>query len=381
MDRRALVTVCAAGFAFSANYTNHAPMVPALRAEFGFNQASAGLLTTGIFLTHALMQIPSGRLADRLGPVRVLAAALAWVSVGSFAIAFAGAYWQLLFWKTFAGIGTGTCFTAGARYIVSLFQGRDLHVAQGCFGGSVVLGSGFVIFASPLLSGAFGWRGAFLACTAVALAAGILWVAFAPRGSTSWPHAVKPAGSMAEMLRSRELWRLGVVQMASFGLVIVVGSWIATLLKTGFQMPIKTAGLWGSLVLLLGILTRPLGGWLVHRMKAATLLRAALLLNAAACAALAWGQWTWLTLVAIVALGVGCGLPYAGVFGRAAALFPGRAGAAMGLVNMIGIVMILLGAPVVGYLADWTGQFRTSFLALGGFSLAAAGAVRSRDKP
>ncbi len=381
MDRRALFTVCAAGFAFSANYTNHAPMVPALRAEFGFNQASAGLLTTGIFLTHALMQIPSGRLADRLGPLRVLAAALAWVTVGSFAIAFAAAYWQLLFWKSFAGIGTGTCFTAGARYIVSRFQGRDLHIAQGCFGGSIVLGAGFVIFAIPQLSGAFGWRGAFLASTAVALAAAILWIAAAPRLSTLPRHLVKPAGSMAAMIRSRELWRLGVVQMASFGLVIVVGSWITTLLRSDFQMPIKTAGLMGSLVLLLGIVTRPLGGWLVHRMQTSTLLRAALLLNAAACAALAWGQWTWLTLVAIVALGLGCGLPYAGVFGRAAALFPGHAGAAMGLVNMIGIVMILIGAPAVGYLADWTGQFRTSFLALGGFSLAAAGAVRSREKP
>jgi len=146
MNRRALVTVCTAGFAFSANYTNHAPMVPALRAEFGFNQASAGLLTTGIFLTHALMQVPSGRLADRLGPVRVLAAALAWVALGSFAIALAGAYWQLLFWKTFAGVGTGACFTAGARYIVSVFEGRDLHVAQGCFGGSIVLGSSCTAF-------------------------------------------------------------------------------------------------------------------------------------------------------------------------------------------------------------------------------------------
>jgi len=88
--RRALVAVCAAGFAFSANYTNHAPMIAVLRAAFGFDQAGAGLLTTGVFLTHALMQVPGGRLADRLGPVRVLAAALAWVSVGNLAIAFAG---------------------------------------------------------------------------------------------------------------------------------------------------------------------------------------------------------------------------------------------------------------------------------------------------
>ena len=378
MDRRALSAVCAAGFAFSANYTNHAPMVSALRGEFGFNQASAGLLTTAIFLTHALMQVPGGRLADRLGPARVLAAALAWVWAGNLAIAFAGAYWQLLFWKAFVGVGTGACFMAGARYTVSMFSGRDLHVAQGFFGGSVVLGSGFVIFAVPQLLGAFGWRGAFLASALVAVAVWIWWIAAAPRPE----HKAHPAAGLGEMLGRGELWLLGVVQMASFGLVIVVGTWITTLLKTGFQMPARTAGLMGSLVLLLGIVSRPMGGWLVHHMKTMTLVRGALVLNAAACAALAWGEWLGLTCAAIVALGAGCGLPYAGVFNRAAALVPGRAGAAMGLVNMVGISMILVGAPAVGYLADWTGQFRSSFLALGAFSLlAAATSLAIREKP
>jgi nitrate/nitrite transporter NarK len=161
----------------------------------------------------------------------------------------------------------------------------------------------------------------------------------------------------------------------------VVGAWITTLLKTSFQMPLKTAGLAGSLVLLLGIATRPAGGWLVHRMPVTTLVRWALALDAVACAALAWGHSRTVTLLAILALGIGCNLPYAGVFNRAAALFPGRAGAAMGLVNMIGIFMILVGAPAVGYLADWTGEFRTSFLALGGFSLlAAAASLGLREK-
>jgi nitrate/nitrite transporter NarK len=162
--------------------------------------------------------------------------------------------------------------------------------------------------------------------------------------------------------------------MASFGLVIVVGAWITTLLSRDFHLGLRTAGLAGSLVLLLGIVTRPAGGWLLRRMPLGRLLRRALLLNAAACATLAWGEWLGLALAAIVALGAGCGLPYAGIFNRAAALFPGRAGAAMGLVNMVGILMILLGAPAVGYLADWTGEFRSSFLALGAFSAAAAAA-------
>jgi nitrate/nitrite transporter NarK len=370
-NKRALVSGCAAGFAFSANYTNHAPMVPVLRGDFGFDQTSAGLLTTGIFLTHAIMQVPGGRLADRIGPVRVMAVALLWVAVANLAIAFAGAYWQLLFWKTFAGVGTGVCFTAAARYMVGQFEGAGRHVAQGLFGGSIVLGSGFVVFAVPQLLGWLGWRGAFAGCGLLAAAVWIWWLTAAPPVRKSTP----PVSSLRDMMGHGELWLLGVMQMATFGLVIVVGTWITTLLKSSFQMPLKTAGLMGSMVLLLGIFSRPLGGWLLPRMQARTLIAGSLVLNAIACGALAWSHSTSLTMASIVMLGMGCGMPYAAVFNRAASLFPGRAGAAMGLVNMVGVVMILAGAPAVGYLADWTGEFRTSFYALGGFALIAAAAA------
>ena len=68
----AIVCGCIVAFAYSANYTNHAPLALPLMREFGFNQALAGFLTTGIFATHALMQIPGGHLVDRLGAKRVL---------------------------------------------------------------------------------------------------------------------------------------------------------------------------------------------------------------------------------------------------------------------------------------------------------------------
>src|SRR6476620_11005678 len=150
---------CAIGFAFSANYTNHAPMATALAAKFGFNLAAAGLLTTGIFLTHAGMQIPGGYLADKFGPRPVLAVALGIVCVGNVAIAFATGYAQLLFCKIFVGLGTGASFVAGARYVATVFAGPRLHMAQGLYGGSILMGSGFVIFAVPLLYAAIVWQG------------------------------------------------------------------------------------------------------------------------------------------------------------------------------------------------------------------------------
>ena len=372
VQRSALACACLVGFAFSANYTNHAPLAGVLAREFGFNQAMAGLLTTGIFATHAAMQVPGGHLVDRLGARKVLIFALAWVAVGNFAIAFSGAYWQLLGWKIFTGIGTGTCFVAGARYIHETLAGPRLHLAQGLYGGSILLGSGFVILAVPQIFAWVGWRGAFLVTAAVAAAAWVLWIIAAPR----MHPAAAARGSFRGMLASSELWLLGLMQMASFGLAIVVGAWIVALLGKTFGMPAAKAGLVGSLVLLLGIATRPLGGALKRRLGVRPLLAGSFLLNAAGCLVLASG-WNSLLLaiLAVVLLGTGCGAPYAALFTRAAALFPGRAGAAMGLVNTLGIVMILIGAPLAGHLADWTGSFQSSFLALGAFSLIACAAA------
>lgn len=363
-----LLCACFVGFAFSANYTNHAPLVPSLTEAFNFSLALAGFLTTGIFLSHAVMQIPGGHLADRLGARRVVTIALAQVCLGNLAIAFATSYWQLLFWKIFVGFGTGTCFVAGARYISAAFPGRRSHLAQGYYGGSILLGSGFVIFAVPRFAAAYGWRGAFLITAAAAVAAWLLWVLAAPATAPQ----TYPPGSFGGMISDPRLWLLGTVQMASFGLVIVVSAWITTFLRRGLQLSPLRAGMLGSIALLLGIVMRPMGGVFVPRIGVRRLLHLSLLLTSAGCFLLALaGESVILTALAIVFIGVGCGLPYAALFTRAAALFPGRAGAAMGLVNMLGILMILAAPPLIGKLVDYSGSFRSSFLALGVFSLLA----------
>ncbi|HYK92032.1 MAG TPA: MFS transporter [Acidobacteriota bacterium] len=363
-----LVCACVMGFAFSANYINHAPLVPALTQAFSFSLAMAGFLTTGVFLTHAGMQVPGGHLADLLGARQVVTIALAVVCLGNFAIAFATAYWQLLLWKMFVGLGTGTCFVAGARYVSAAQSGRRSHLAQGYYGGSIMLGSGFVILAVPRFADAFGWRGGFLITATLAAAAWVLWVAAAPTSSGS----SRPQGSFGGMIANPQLWLLGLAQMASFGLVIVISAWITTFLRRGLHIDPVTAGLIGSIALMLGIVMRPLGGVLVGVIGVRPLIRLSLVLSAAGCFLLAsaGNSVAWVT-VAILLIGVGCGCPYAALFTSAAALYPERAGAAMGLVNMLGIIMILAAPPLIGRFVDWSGSFQSSFMALGFFSLVA----------
>ena len=372
-QRAAVLCGCIVAFAYSANYTNHAPLAPALMREFGFNNALAGFLTTGIFLTHAGMQIPGGHLIDRFGSRRVLLFALLWVALGNFGMAAAHAYWRLLFFKIFTGMGTGVCFVGGARYIHEGCAGPRLQVAQGLFGGSIQLGAGFVIFAIPrlyLLLG--GWRATFLVCAGMVLLAAMIWLTAAPRVE----FRAAPPGHFHKMLLAPQLWLLGLVQMATFGISLVVASWVVILLTKSMKVPATRAGAIGSLVLLLGIVSRPVGGALRRHMGIRPLFVVSLLMIALGCFLFLPSSISQFTALAAVTLtGIGIGLPYAPMFTRAGHLFPGRAAAAMGFVNMLGILMILVGSPLVGHLVDLTGTFKASFAALGGFSLAVCAVV------
>jgi MFS family permease len=371
-QRAAILCGCILAFAYSANYTNHAPLIPALRHDFGFNQALAGLLTTGIFATHAAMQIPGGHIVDRLGAKRVLLSALLWVALGNLGMAFAAAYWQLLACKIFTGLGTGICFVGGARYVHAAAAGPRMNLAQGLFGGSVQMGAGFVILAVPRLYQLAGWRATFLVSGAMAIVAAVIWMAGAPDVSSG---ASLP-GRFQDLLLAPQLWILGLFQMCTFGLSLVVGSWVVVVLTKVMKIPVTRAGLIGSLVLLLGIVSRPLGGMLRRHLGIRPLIGGSLLMIAAGCFVFVSSSVSLAgALTGVVLIGMGVGLPYAAMFSRAGALFPGRAGAAMGLVNMLGIIMILGGAPLVGHLADLSGNFRTSFIVLGGFSLLSCAAV------
>jgi len=361
-----LFLVYLVGLAYSCNYTNHAPLIPLLISQFGFTKAMAGLLATAMFLTHALVQIPGGHLADKLGGRNVIIGSLLIVVIGNIFIAQSNSYQQLLFWKFFTGFGTGTSFIAGARYISQLVSEDKLAKAQGYYGATILLGSGFVIFIVPRIAELTNWRGAFISTASVALLALIFWVAFAPKPKMKEHPHIK----LSSLLLHPQLWLLGLVQMASFGLVIVIGNWITILLKQQLQTSnTLLISAIASLVILLGVIGRPLGGYLVDKIGVRLILEVSFLFNTVGCLLLAFlGSSIEFTLLAIALLGFGCALPYATLFNRATTLFPGRAGAAKGLVNMLGVIMILVGAPLVGYIADVSGKFTNSFIALACFS-------------
>ncbi len=368
---KALWFVAALGFVFSANYTNHGPLIPTLVKQLEITFAMAGFLTTAIFLTHGALQIPGGALADKFGPKRLVNIALLIIAAGNFSIGFSDSYYAILVLKFIIGIGTGICFIAGARYVPIFFLGKEIQRAQGVYGGSILLGSGFVIYGIPQLLPLVGWHNIFMITGTMAAVLLVLWYFFAPDSPMA---AVTPKINWSSVIASRNIWLLSMAQLASFGEIIACGVWVNTLLIKSIHLEPKVAGMIGSIVLLLGIFSRPLGGFILDH-KVLTTKK----LLAIACAGLALG-FIWMgfsssmgmAFLAIVFTGIMAGLPFAGIFNAARDNCPDCPGVAMGFVNTWGAIGVMVFPPIIGRLVDVTGTFVSGFIVLAAVAVVAA---------
>ncbi len=247
--------------------------------------------------------------------------------------------------RAVAGVGTGLSFVSGSDYVRSTI---GTAVAQGAYGAGSMAAGGVAIAVVPQWS---SWHAPF-ATAALVAGVGTVLIATAPRPGGAGARYVQRSGRRLR-LSDRRLLRLAAMHSASFGLSVVLGNWVVTLLERAGGDSKSVAGVAGSLILLLGVVTRPLGG---HAYGHVGLLRASFILGGAGTALLAIATPLPLVFAAAAIVGLAAGVPFAPSFAGAARLHPEAPGAAVGLVNMTAAVTILVATPLVGLTFSLPGQ-------------------------
>jgi len=353
----ALLTLSAVAFGFT--YSDHAPLIPLVSAEFRLDDLGAGLLSTALFTSYLFTTLVTTGLAERLGPKRIVGAGLAVSTLGTLAFAVAPNYPVALAAKAIQGIGSALAFVAAARYLAGLYGDRRNHFALGLYGGGFPLGSALALLAMPALASALGgWRGAFWAEALFVGAAATLWWR-----APSVPRVVRP-GNIRDALRCPNCWWTSLQHAAGFGMAIASGTWITVYLLREFHLPLELSGLLGSLLLVLAVLARPVGGLLLarERMPTRRVMRVGDLAIVAGVALLAIPDRPLaVALGGAVLVGIGVGLPYSAVFNTAAASLPTAPGAAQGLAAIGGTVGVMIGAPAMGYAVQTYGFWAAWF--------------------
>jgi MFS family permease len=358
---RAVAAAAVAGFAVGSNVANVGAVASGVAGAYGVSLAVVGLFTTALFLTHTGVQVPGGQAIDRFGARRMLLAALTLVVLGNGLALIASEPWLALVARAVMGVGTGIGFISASEYVRTA---GGSHIAQGWFGGIGVGGGAFALAVVPQLEKAAGWRAPFLLAgglTATALL-GVL-AAPLPAGAGRMPS---PSRTTAfQVLGDRRLYRIAAMHTAAFGLSVVAGNWTITLLEHhGYSTGL--ASTLGALTLGVSVVSRPLGGWILRREAESIRLACGVSLaaGAAASAGLAASGPIVLAAVSAAVLGFASGIPFAPAFAGAARARRDAPGAALGMVNMCGGLMILVATPLVGLTFSLPGDGRIGFLAL-----------------
>lgn len=356
--KQGILGACALGLSAGWNVANTGAVAQQLADSYGVSLAAIGLLTTALFITHLAMQIPGGRMSDRYGARRAGLVGLALIVAFS-TIAMAAPVFELgLAMRALTGLGTGLGFIAGSAYVRAI---GGSPAAQGLYGGVGLAGGGLALAIVPRVEDWLGWRAPFATSVVVALIG--LALLGAARQDERHPRPAREEGLDTGVLRDRRLYRLAALYGASLGLSVIAGNWVVTLLDRNGGVGKGAAGAIGSLTLVLGVITRPLGGWILRNHPASV--RGAVGASLAAAAVgtflLAAAYPPWLAALGAALVGIGAGIPFAPAFTGAAAMRPDSPAAAVGLVNGAASAVALVGTPLLGLSFALPGDGRIGF--------------------
>jgi MFS family permease len=153
---------------------NLAVAAPIIRHELGVSAAVMGVILSAFFWTYAIMQMPFGWFADRVGARIALAIAVLWWSVSTALTATARGFASLTGYRLLLGVGEAGAYPCGAKVNVSWFPRSERAIAASIFDSGSRIGAALSLPLVAWLIGSFSWRVSF----AVTGLLGIIWTVF-----------------------------------------------------------------------------------------------------------------------------------------------------------------------------------------------------------
>jgi sugar phosphate permease len=370
-----LVWGLAATLYLIAFYQRVAPAVITgeLSAEFGLSAASLGNLSAFYFYGYVAMQIPTGLLADRFGPRKVLALGAAATAAGTLLFALAPDVAVANAGRLAIGAAAGVGFVSMLKLASHWMPSRQFAFVSGVavFAGVV----GATLAGAPLRMAvdAFGWREVMGASAAVTFAAAIaIWLVVrddpGDRGYESYfpshAHEGRPASVAAqirEVLSYRNIWLLLAVPGAFSAIMLTfAGLWGVPFLVTQYGFTIREAALLASAMLIVWSASSMAYGPLSQRMgRRKPIYAAGLVASLALWSVVVFVPGMPRAMLVTVLLGVAvAGGAFIVNFAFAKESVPARlAGTVSGIANMGVMLGGMLMQPLVGFMLDrhWDG--------------------------
>ncbi|WP_394971070.1 MFS transporter [uncultured Croceitalea sp.] len=348
-----------------------------------------GWVLSAFSLGYAFFQTPSGILADRLGPRKILASIVALWSIFTSFTGMAWSFVSLLVARFLFGAGEAGAFPGISRAVYSWIPLNERGIVTGVnFSGSR-LGAAFALPFVSWLINEYGWRSTFYILGAVGIVWALVWYLMfrdnpeehnslsANEKSYILANRQKASKStssekidLVQLLKSKNMWLAMGQYFASNFTFFFALTWLFPHIKGKYGLETLEAGFYTAIPLVCGALGNWFSGWLIDKLfknkkwNLSRILPAVIGFALAAIGLLgsiymdsAVGAILFLS---IAIFGADMTLPSSWAFcvdiGR------NHAGAVSGTMNMAGNIGAFITALLFPYLLAWTGSTNLFFV-------------------
>lgn len=353
-------------------FLNVPPALNALMTLYGVGYTGMSVLLSALMWSHALMQIPAGLLADRLGVRRALIVSLAFLVCGNFLPAIGPFLVLAILGRIVTGIGTGLGFVALMKLIALHAPGGRVGAFQAFFAGLFSFGNILAYYLIPKLV-VFGWQWVYLAPGLFSLLVFLLSFGLRPE---SRPSSLQKPASLLRIAGLRAAWILGLFHALSWGTMINLGNWIPSLLAEFWANSSPAQLAWGAmLVMLISGIGRMTGGFVLLRIAPLFVANASILILAFIFSGLFLaGAPEFLLPLSLLAAFFSC-INFGAFFHLASTVIEAESLATLiGFINFLANLGAVLFTLLFGFSKDTTGTFAWGFgvlaiLAAGSFAV------------
>jgi len=274
-----------------------------IQSSFGISGTLLGVLGSAYFYSYAIMQLPTGLMADSWGPRKTVSAFFILAGIGSILMGVAPSLPVAIIGRILVGLGVSTVFVCNFKLLSEWFSTRQFIIMGGAF---MAMGGIGALFASaPLawVSNAIGWRMTLVAVGIVSLLMAALVYIFvrnrpsemglpAINAGPNQPEAGQKIGLMQGMkmvVISGRFWSVAIWAFCVIGLSFAIGGlWGGPYLMQVYGLSKTEAGSVLSTFALALILGSPALSWLANRVGRKSVLMGCSLILAVVCGLMGW---------------------------------------------------------------------------------------------
>lgn len=251
-----------------------------MQREFGWDDATKGIVLSSFFAGYLVMQLLGGILANKYGGRLILGLAVLIWSLFTILtpVAAYASLSILLLTRVLMGLGEGSAFPAGYNLVAHWSPAQEQTRAIGLMMSGAAFGTVIALLSTGWIINRYGWPSVFYLFGATGVIWAILWFKLVPKDSGSdsaaeQSQSQKPPLPWRQLFSQRAIWAIIIASATAGWTFYIFVGWLPSYFNDVYNLSLLESGVYAAVPWLVLFLMQNGSSWIASRLMDAGISR------------------------------------------------------------------------------------------------------------